>query len=451
MSEVLRDLVVSLSLDSDNFSRNLTSINKQIQEAESRFKMAASGVANFEKSAAGARAELDTLAQKLSLQQKAVTQYERALEAANKKLETAHARQGKLSASLSEASARNADLKAKVAAATTQYETFRRKLGDTDSATIAAKANLDALSEEFRESGKEVKKLEGQLAANTKSLQNNADAVTKARTGLNQAQAALKQTEAQIKAATDRLARMQSAWTKTGETLTAFGAKCAAVSTALSKVGKGMTAALTTPVLALGTAAIKASIDFESAFTGVRKTVDATEHYIHRNVVEEAVLANLQAVTSMAKDHEAEFVRTVQRKSRASNQDVLRRSKKEQATIQKRLEEIDRIINGLFESKVSGELSAERFTRMLVTYEDEQAKLRERNGELLELIAVEQEASDVVNQFVSLVRQFTDIQVLTPEIVAAFIEKVYVHDAVVVDGRKQQEIRVVYNFIGDMK
>lgn len=34
MSEVLRDLVVSLSLDGDNFSRNLTSINKQIQEAE---------------------------------------------------------------------------------------------------------------------------------------------------------------------------------------------------------------------------------------------------------------------------------------------------------------------------------------------------------------------------------------------------------------------------------
>ena len=37
MSEVLRDLVVSLSLDGDNFSRNLTSINKQIQEAESEF------------------------------------------------------------------------------------------------------------------------------------------------------------------------------------------------------------------------------------------------------------------------------------------------------------------------------------------------------------------------------------------------------------------------------
>ena len=55
MSETLRDLVVSLSLDSDNFSRNLGSIGKQIQEAESRFKAACAGVSGFEKSAAGIR------------------------------------------------------------------------------------------------------------------------------------------------------------------------------------------------------------------------------------------------------------------------------------------------------------------------------------------------------------------------------------------------------------
>lgn len=176
-----------------------------------------------------------------------------------------------------------------------------------------------------------------------------------------------------------------------------------------------------------------------------------SQHYIQRGVVEAAVLNDLRTVTSRAKSHEAEFIRTVQHRSNASNQDVLRRSMKEQATIQKRLEEIDRIINGLFESKVSGELSAERFSRMLATYEEEQANLRLQNGELLDLITTEQDASDGANQFVSLVRQFTDIQALTPEIVAAFIEKVYVHDRVVVDGKMRQEIRVVYNFIGDMK
>ena len=40
MAESLRDLVVSLSLNTDNFTRNIKSVNKQIQEAESYFKLA---------------------------------------------------------------------------------------------------------------------------------------------------------------------------------------------------------------------------------------------------------------------------------------------------------------------------------------------------------------------------------------------------------------------------
>ena len=40
----MRELVVALSLDSDNFSRNLRTINQQIKEAESTFKLAGAGV-----------------------------------------------------------------------------------------------------------------------------------------------------------------------------------------------------------------------------------------------------------------------------------------------------------------------------------------------------------------------------------------------------------------------
>lgn len=42
-------------------------------------------------------------------------------------------------------------------------------------------------------------------------------------------------------------------------------------------VGQKLTTAITLPLLAVGGAAIKAAIDFESAFAGVRKTVEATE------------------------------------------------------------------------------------------------------------------------------------------------------------------------------
>jgi len=110
MAETLRDMVVSLSLNSDNFSANLRSINQQLKEADSQFKLAASGVTNFENTAAGAQAQLASLQQKFQLQQQAVQQYERALEAAKGKLETSVQTHEKLAAKLDTARQRHADL-----------------------------------------------------------------------------------------------------------------------------------------------------------------------------------------------------------------------------------------------------------------------------------------------------------------------------------------------------
>lgn len=45
----------------------------------------------------------------------------------------------------------------------------------------------------------------------------------------------------------------------------------------MASIGKQLTLGVTLPIVAVGTAALKSSIDFESAFAGVRKTVNATE------------------------------------------------------------------------------------------------------------------------------------------------------------------------------
>src|SRR5690554_5770721 len=45
----------------------------------------------------------------------------------------------------------------------------------------------------------------------------------------------------------------------------------------LEKIGKDLSKKLTAPLVAMGGLSVKAAIDFESAFAGVRKTVDATE------------------------------------------------------------------------------------------------------------------------------------------------------------------------------
>lgn len=53
--------------------------------------------------------------------------------------------------------------------------------------------------------------------------------------------------------------------------------KLKSVGKSTAKIGAGISAGLSLPLIAAGAASLKAAIDFETAFTGVRKTVDATE------------------------------------------------------------------------------------------------------------------------------------------------------------------------------
>lgn len=69
----------------------------------------------------------------------------------------------------------------------------------------------------------------------------------------------------------------QSQWTQYGAKAEAAGAKISNVGEKITSVGKTLTLSVTAPIATFATAATKASIEFESAFAGVRKTVEATE------------------------------------------------------------------------------------------------------------------------------------------------------------------------------
>ena len=282
MSESLRDLVVSLSLNTDNFTRNIKSVNKQIQEAESYFKLASAGIKGFDTSAAGLSAKLSTLERELDLQKSAVEQYQRALAAASAKLTECYNRQGEYAERLSEAKDKQSELASEVADATAQYEQYRDTLGETDSATIAAKQNMEAAKQEYDAASEEVEKLSGQNDALQRSTQNAADAVSTAQTQLNKAEAAVRETEAAISETSSALQIAKSSWTSAGAAMTDFGKQCTEAGKKLSQIGGSMTRCITTPIAGLGIASIKAGIDFESSFASVRKTVDASEEEFAR-------------------------------------------------------------------------------------------------------------------------------------------------------------------------
>ena len=67
-----------------------------------------------------------------------------------------------------------------------------------------------------------------------------------------------------------------SKWTQVGDSLHSFGSKMQNIGTKMQSVGSTLTKGLTVPLLAGAGVAVKAAIDYESAFAGVKKTVDGT-------------------------------------------------------------------------------------------------------------------------------------------------------------------------------
>jgi len=106
------------------------------------------------------------------------------------------------------------------------------------------------------------------------------------------------------------------------------------------------------------------------------------------------------------------------------------------------------LVKRIYEDNVAGKISDERFAKLLNDYEVEQKSLAEQADTLAKELA-EQEAKAVsVDKFLALVRKYTDIQELTPGLLREFVERIVVHNAVKVNGQREQEVVIHYNFVG---
>ena len=143
MADVVRDLVVSLSLDAGEFTRNMRAINASIKEAESSFRLAGAGVARFESSLSGQMARAEMLMQTQMLQSAAVKQYAAHLSEANAKMVATEGYLAKYSARLAEAKAQMAPLNAEIAR---QHAEVERTAAVYASVDAAYQQNINSIN-----------------------------------------------------------------------------------------------------------------------------------------------------------------------------------------------------------------------------------------------------------------------------------------------------------------
>ena len=173
-------------------------------------------------------------------------------------------------------------------------------------------------------------------------------------------------------------------------------------------------------------------------------------HYIRAVVLERLVLQNLQRVVAYAQEDEDEFVRRVM-----ENKTAVQRAEQEQAkrTLEKqerRINELDAIIQRLYEDHVMGKLTAERFAKLSEGYEKEQSDLKQSVETLRGIVNVAETQAVNVKSFLKIVKKYTEPTELTPAILREFVEKVVVHAPDKSSGHRVQRIDVHYTFIGEI-
>ncbi len=99
---------------------------------------------------------------------------------------------------------------------------------------------------------------------------------------------------------------------------------------------------------------------------------------------------------------------------------------------------------------MEGKISEPRFEKIAKAYDEEEISLQKRIAELEENITKSQEEELNMESFLKLVRKYTDIKELNPEIIRTFVDKIYVEQSEKVPGTnlKKQIIWIYWNFIG---
>ncbi len=160
------------------------------------------------------------------------------------------------------------------------------------------------------------------------------------------------------------------------------------------------------------------------------------------------ILETIKAATVYAQTNEADFVKQIREASTLQQDEAAKSHKKRIAKEQKRISELNNLIRRIYEDNVNGKLSDKRFEVLSEEYETEQANLEQSILKLQEELDSFNADSMRADKFIGLVRRYTDFTELTGAMINEFVDKVLVHEACKVNGRREQNIDVYLNFIG---
>ncbi len=162
--------------------------------------------------------------------------------------------------------------------------------------------------------------------------------------------------------------------------------------------------------------------------SGYQKHSSCTAHYIREGTLDTIVLAKIREATAFARENPEQFYELAIEKGKAEAAEFSKTAKREQKRLEERIKELDKIILCLYEDRVSGRITVERYDAMSGNYELEQAELKQELDSLNEKLAELDIQEMYINEFIENSKKYIDVEKLTPDIIQTFISRIEVYE-----------------------
>ena len=171
-----------------------------------------------------------------------------------------------------------------------------------------------------------------------------------------------------------------------------------------------------------------------------------TAHYIRTCVLRDLIVGEINKVLEAFHGNEENFMRKAMQNSEVQSRDDVKKAKKTLAKYEKRISELDRLFAKIYEDNALGKLSDDRFEQLARSYETEQKKLKEDSEKITAFIDDREQQGDNITQFMDVIRGYSEITELTPQVMHELIERIDVHAPDKSSGHREQAVDIHFRF-----
>jgi predicted nucleic acid-binding Zn ribbon protein len=191
------------------------------------------------------------------------------------------------------------------------------------------------------------------------------------------------------------------------------------------------------------------SINYSYRCSGyANKIHSCTAHGVGADAVETLLLNSVQRLSRYVLKDEAAFAQEMQGRWQEKQEARPRQDKSELTRLQKRHDELDRFVRGLYENFVSGILPERQYRQLMKQYDDEQGEIEDKIQELEKTVNAEQRKAPEIEKFIAIIRKYKNPTEITDTMFRELIDKIVVHEGTGQGENRAQRIDIYFNFIG---